>query len=52
MYIVPTLVHDQLEEQYGEASRGACDALKALVKGCSIALLWQITEKDIVAMEK
>lgn len=52
IYVVPTVVCDQLQEQYGKASRKVCDAVEALVKGCSIALLWHITKKDIVAIEK
>ncbi|KAG2203717.1 hypothetical protein INT45_011297, partial [Circinella minor] len=49
----PTMVCDMLELQLGmEQAEGVIDALASLVTGCAIALSWQITEEDIIKMER
>lgn len=52
LYVVPTLVCDELLEQNGEAAKDTCEALSALVTGCAIGLSWYIDKDDINRMER
>ncbi|KAG2210805.1 hypothetical protein INT45_007730 [Circinella minor] len=51
LFVLPTIICDQIVEEYKEQSREHVKALVALSKGCAIALSWYIEQDDIVEME-
>lgn len=46
LYVVPTLVLDSLVDDQARA------AIAALVKACTLALQWRITEADVQTIER
>ena len=52
LFVLPTVICDQIVEEYKEQSRQHVKALVALSKGCAIALSWYIEQDDIVEMER
>ncbi|KAG2212940.1 hypothetical protein INT45_009797 [Circinella minor] len=51
LFVLPTIICDQIVEEYKEQSRQHVKALVALSKACAIALSWYIEQDDIVEME-
>ena len=52
LFILPTIICDQIIEEHKENAREHVYALVTLSKGCAIALSWYIEQDDIAEMEK